>query len=275
MKNASGELDRLREAIRQELTTISAGTTLIGNDKYPDESPTHEVFLNEFKIGRYLVTNLQYATFLNILGIENVQNGTYLYLNIFSGNVRINNLGGAYEVQRGFEKHPVTHVNWLGAYAFCIAVGGRLPTETEWEKAARGKLRDNSFPWGNKSPSPAFVNFGENVGTTSVVGSYPPNRYGLYDMSGNVWEWTMDWYHPKYYKEANYMNPTGPRDGVDKVIRGGGWAYPETDLRCSKRGKSWVRIGGTNIGFRVVVELQKQEKRLSIKQLLRELKKFK
>jgi len=189
--------------------------------------------------------------------VQNEQDLTYLYLNIFNGCVRIRYQGKAYEVQQGFENHPVTHVNWIGAYAFSAAVGDRLPTEAEWERACRGGLEGMLFPWGNEIPSRSLANFGENVGATTKVGSYPPNKYGLYDMAGNVWEWTMDWYHPAYYKEVVSKDPAGPATGVDKVIRGGGWAYPGSDLQCSRRGRKWVRLGGTNVGFRVLSVPQK------------------
>ena len=275
MKNEGRLLDKLREEIRQNLITIPEGSSIMGNDHYQDESPAHEVFLDEVKMSRYLITNFQYATFLNALKINNEQDGTYLYLNVFNEMVRIKNQNGIYCVQAGFESHPVTHVNWFGAYTFSRAVGGLLPTETEWEKACRGRLKGKTFPWGNKRPSRLLANFGENVGATTVVGIYPPNKYGLYDMSGNVWEWTMDWYHPGYEKETDHRNPTGPVNGVDKVIRGGGWAYPETDMRCSRRRRNWSKLGGTNIGFRVVIEVKKQDRFLSIKELRKELERFK
>lgn len=276
MKNAGELLDRLRQDVHKNFAMIKAGSFLMGSDDQSYGSSATEIILDEFKITRCPITNLQYAIFLNAFGIENVRDGTYLFMNSFNKSIRIKNQNGTYVVQDGFETHPVTHVNWLGACAFSLAVGARLPTEAEWEKAARGGLAGKLFPWGDNAPTPTLANFGENVGMTAKVGSYPPNGYGLYDMAGNVWEWTMDWYKPMYHNAAECRNPIGPADGVDKVIRGGGWAYPGSDLRCYSRGRSWIRLGGTNVGFRLVKDLkQNNAAPCCIKDLRRELERFK
>jgi formylglycine-generating enzyme required for sulfatase activity len=159
-------------------------------------------------------------------------------------------------VDFGFEDHPVICVNWFGASAFAAWIGGRLPTEAEWENACRGGVEGFTFPWGNDKPNHSLANFGENVGSTTPVGKYPPNRFGLYDMTGNTWEWCKDWYRKDYYKKSPKINPGGPSSGVDKVVRGGGWAYGMETLRCAKREKRWARVGGTNIGFRVAFDVR-------------------
>lgn len=275
MENGEELLHKLREEVNKNLVVIPAGAFFRGDSEYADESPLREIFLDMFSIHKHLITNLQYTIFLNILEIKNEQNGTYDFMNFFNRSVRIKKQAGLYVVVPGFEMHPVTHINWLGAYIFSLAIGARLPTEAECEKASRGGLERKSFPWGNEMPNPTLANFGENIGKTTSIGSYSSNGYGLYDMAGNVWEWTMDWYHPDYYKKADTKNPTGPTDGVDKVIRGGGWAYSATELRCSKRGRTWARLGGTNLGFRVVVDSKQEQKILSVVELRKKLEKFK
>lgn len=234
---------------------IDAGITSPANNL--ETFPVHDIVIDSYKITKYLITNRQYATFLNLLNLENVRDGTYTYINAFNKMTRLKKHNDKYRVDYGFENHPVTGVTYYGAYAFALATGLRLPSEIEWENAARGGLKNKVFPWGDEQPTPLLANFGENVGKTTPVGNYPSNGFGLYDMAGNVWEWTTDWYQPtSHERKPDSRNILG----IDKVIRGGGWAYPSNDLACSRRGRCWPRIGGTNIGFRLVADILKEEK---------------
>ena len=148
---------------------------------------------------------------------------------------------GSFIVYSGYEDRPVQEVSWCGAKAFCEWVGKRLPTEAEWENAARGGLVGKKYPWGDTEPDCSDSNFKYEdefcVGDTMPVGSYEPNEYGLYDMAGNEWEWVNDFYDIEYYSSSPSSNPTGPESGSFKVIRGGSWEKGAWSLRCAFRDK--------------------------------------
>ena len=207
-----------------------------------DEKPVHTVSLSAFQMGRYEVTNRQYAQCVRA-GICS-RPGNALY-----------NL-------EALALAPITDVNWSAAQTFCSWVGGGLPTEAEWEYAARGGLPGKTYPWGDQAPScTAGAQNGANFsdgGTckpTSVmqVGSFAPNGYGLYDMAGNVWEWVGDWYGTDYYATlgTKASNPPGPADGGStRVLRGGAWHYIVNLVRSALRGKYSPTDTNYNIGFR-------------------------
>ena len=211
----------------------------------PNEQPQHQVSLREFLIGKYPVTNRQYQSFVKSTGHRpprNWKNG---------------------QIPAGKEAHPVVRVNWQDASAFCEWAGEvsgytlQLPSEAEWEKAARG-TDGRIYPWGNQAPDARLCNFDKNVNDTTPVGSYSPqgdSPYGASDMAGNVWEWVADWYGETYYKNSPANNPGGPPIGNFRVLRGGSWTNSDFHLRTSNRDNYDPTSSGNVDGFRCVCEV--------------------
>jgi len=188
----------------------------------------HPVYLDDFWMYETEVTNQMYAEFLNVTKPDDEILEDYI--DTGDSDLQIEISGRKYHVLEPFVDLPMIEVSWLGAQAYCEWAGGSLPTEAQWEKAARGGLEGKEFPWGNKYPScntedihGALI---PDCGQQSItVGSFSPNGYGLYDMVGNVWEWVADWYRYDYYGSSPYENPTGPQSGRFRVLRGGSWYY--------------------------------------------------
>ena len=148
-------------------------------------------------------------------------------------------------------QQPVVGMNWKEAVKFCKWNGKRLPTEAEWEKAARGK-RPVKYPWGNTPPDSNNLNYNEEIKKTTAVGSFEKGKsdYGLYDLSGNVSEWVSDWHSPEYYLFSPKKNPQGPKKGQYKVIRGGSWRNNAEDVNLVYRNATTPRNRSLAIGFR-------------------------
>jgi formylglycine-generating enzyme required for sulfatase activity len=199
-----------------DMVLIPAGPFVMGGD-YDEEQPRHRVVLDAFWIDRFEVTNQQYAEYLRATGAQ-----APLFWN----------KSERFHSGEKFPRHPVVGISWFEAKAFCEWKGKRLPTEAEWEKAARGGREGLAYPWGNV-PDRARANF-EGQGTLPV-GSFPPNDYGLFDMSGNVWEWVSDWFDAEYYRKSPEVNPTGPDSGREKVVRGGSYVDGSGPLRVAHR----------------------------------------
>lgn len=174
------------------------------------------------------------------------------------------------------ENFPVAQVSWDDANAFCRWAGGRLPTEAEWEYASRGGLVNNLYPWGNEilpikngikqSNVPdeqtaelfpkmkVFNGYDDGFATFAPVGSFAANGFGLFDMSGNVWEWTNDWFAEKQYKNRVETNPQGAKKGKSKIVRGGAWCYSPEQHRSSERGVfEYEKFWTASLGFRCVI----------------------
>jgi formylglycine-generating enzyme required for sulfatase activity len=157
------------------------------------------------------------------------------------------------------EDHPVVRVSWDEAQAYCEWAGGRLPTEAEWEYAARGGKDGLKYPWGNEI-TPDNANYsGSKWKGTSPVRSYPANAWGLYDMAGNVWEWIADWYGKDYYatlpSDKPAEDPRGPKSGTVRVLRGGSFNSDARNLRAAFRGRGAPGDRGGVVGFRCVREV--------------------
>jgi formylglycine-generating enzyme required for sulfatase activity len=224
--------------------TIPSGEFLMGSSRkdieyaqslcslcgFSDQQPQHIVYLDKYQIGKYEITNRQYAQCVKANKCSPPFNNIYT--------------SGEYEL------HPVTNVNWDDANTYCEWVGGRLPSEAEWEKAAswddQAKIK-RTYPSGEminckyanyvgKEGGPSFC-----VGDTTPVGSYESGKsfYGLYDMAGNVWEWVNDWYDQTYYKNSPSSNPLGPDPSDSRVLRGGSWFNLDVDLRSATRNRGY------------------------------------
>lgn len=253
------------------LALIPAGDFLMGcEDADDDERPVHSVHVDDFLIGIQPVTNAEYARFVSDSG-HRAPSIYEIPLVVGMGGIErervFRQTAAPYEWIKSEPSperlnHPVTLVRYDDASAYCAwlaAVTGRafrLPSEAEWEKAARGGSESKRYPWGDEL-APHKANFLKDSGAratsgTTVCQTYPPNEFGLFDMSGNVWEWVHDWYSPTYYAASPPRNPTGPPRGQLRVLRGGGWIAAEARmLTCSHRHKVPPDTYSYGIGFRI------------------------
>jgi formylglycine-generating enzyme required for sulfatase activity len=211
-----------------EMVLIPAGPFAMGaGDGEADEQPPHEVYVDAFYMDRYPVTNAEYAEFLNIFGNQKEGGKKWLDTDSLLSPLlcKIQEKNGQFVPKRRFENHPVVKVSWYGAMAYARWKGKRLPTEAEWEKAARGGLPGQMYVFGNKLAS-CQANIAGNF-SSRPVGCYVSNGYGLYDMVAQVWQWCSDWYDPSYYQKSPAKNPQGPGNGMVKVLRGGSWFHKD------------------------------------------------
>ncbi|MBT3876131.1 MAG: formylglycine-generating enzyme family protein [Nitrospina sp.] len=235
----------------QDMVFISPGSFLMGAENnqgyqscvaynetckekwFNDEAPVHRVKLDGFHIDIYEVTQKDFKRVMEKNPSE------------FKGSSR-----------------PVENVTWFDAKEYCRQLGKRLPTEAEWERAARGES-NSVFPWGDKAGSEKanfcdaqcdkgwkVDQFNDGYSNTAPVGSFPPNSYGLFDMAGNVYEWVSDWHDEDYYRISPKENPRGPKSGKKKVMRGGSWINYATGVRPADRTDSKPNARMDFVGFR-------------------------
>ncbi len=234
-----------------EMVSIPAGPFTMGSDTGPaDERPAHRVELLAFAIDPTPVTNAQFAAFLNAAGPMNAA-GERLY-DVDDGDARIHQRGGKWVADPGFENHPVVEVSWFGARDYCAWAGKRLPTEAEWEKAARG-TDGRKYPWGNSPPDQTRAQFSAGWNQTASVEKFPngASPYGVLDLAGNAWEWVSSAYLPYPYKATDGREDL--KAGPVRGTRGGGHDSPAEELTTTQRGRTLsrnFRSGHHNIGFR-------------------------
>jgi formylglycine-generating enzyme required for sulfatase activity len=234
------------------MVKVPAGTFKMGSedsDAYKDEKPVHDVYLDDYYMDKYEVTNRQYKQFCD------ATSRSYPSDPDFTGMPRY---------FTDYPDYPVVNVSWEDASAYASWAGKRLPTEAEWEKAARG-TDGRKYPWGNEAPDAGGfyrANWGEgsdrNVWKrdgyeyTAPIGSYDRGKspYACYDMAGNVWEWCQDWYDGNYYSRSSGNNPTGPSSGSSRVLRGGSWGNSAGLIRCAGRNRDDPGNRYRRYGFR-------------------------
>jgi formylglycine-generating enzyme required for sulfatase activity len=203
------------------MALVPAGEFTRGSNLAEDETPLHHVYLNAFYMDKYEVTVGQYAKYLEVTDMDEPPDWSIMN-------------------QPQHQKRPVVNVDWEDAVKFCKWAGKRLPTEAEWEKAARG-TDGRIYPWGNEAPTRLHANYGRKEWNNHLslvpVGSFEEGKspYGIYDMAGNAWEWVSDWYDYDFYKNSPRRNPIGPATGDSKVLRGGSWLYISEFLRSAHR----------------------------------------
>lgn len=211
----------------------------------PDELPVHDVCISTFDMDMYEVTNAQYEECRAAGGCTAPHNlSSYTRDEYYSSS---------------YAQFPVIWVDRYQAWDYCHWAGKRLPHEAQWEYAARGGLDNKRYPWGDTidGADANYWNSGDPWNNdTSPVGDYEPNEYGLYDMAGNVWEWTGDWYAETYYQyclDHGIVNdPPGPEPATGFVVRGGSWHNPTGDLRVANRGSRYPSFEDYDVGFRCV-----------------------
>ena len=284
-----------------EAVVLPGGTFLMGSDD-PDarpedgEGPVREVTVDGFRIDRTTVTNAQFQAFVDATGYR-TQAETFGWSYVFKGllpKAKQRRLGKTHDVKavpwwlavqgacwkrpegkgsnlRGRLHHPVVHVSWYDAAAYSGWAGRRLPTEAEWEYAARGGLAGRRFPWGDElvragrhrcniwqGRFPDSNTLADGHYGTAPAKSFAPNAFGLYNMAGNVWEWCADWFSPEWHRSHSTANPSGPPTGDNKVLKGG--SYLCHDSYCN-RYRVAARYANTpdsatgNAGFRCVAPL--------------------
>jgi formylglycine-generating enzyme required for sulfatase activity len=245
--------DRLIEPLMTDMEVITGGTFNQGStDGNRDEMPLHQVILDSFAIDIHPVTNEQFVRFLEAMGgVKDANHNDIIRLK----DSRVTSSKGKFSIESGYIKHPVVGVTWYGAVGYAKWVGKRLPTEAEWEAAARGGLENALYPSGEDVEKSQANYFSSD---STVVMSYPPNGNGLYDVAGNVYEWCQDWYDYNYYETAiqEPINPRGPLQGVYRVLRGGCWKSLKEDLRCSKRHRNNPGTVNSTYGFRCAADVE-------------------
>jgi sulfatase modifying factor 1 len=279
--------------VAADLVQLAGGAFLMGTDGdygYGEdgESPAHEVDLPPFSISRYAITNAQFAAFVEATGYRTeaeVFGWSFVFAGLLPTDFPPTRAVAGAPWWRQVEEadwahpegpqsaiddradHPVVHVSWNDSGAFCAWADARLPTEAEWEYAARGGLVQSRFPWGDElepggehrmnvfqGTFPAQNTLADGYAGTAPVAAFEPNGYGLHQMTGNVWEWTADWFDPTYYRASPREDPHGPEAGAARVMRGGSYLCHASycnRYRVDARSSNTPDSSTGNLGFRI------------------------
>jgi formylglycine-generating enzyme required for sulfatase activity len=267
-------------------------------DGYPadGEGPVHAVTLRPFCMDAVAVTNARFRAFVEQTGYVTAAQ-SFGWSFVFAGllpdefpdtagvaaapwwrqvfDADWAHPEGSHSDLAGRDEHPVVHVSWDDAQAYCAWAGARLPTEAEWEYAARGGLVQRRFPWGDElepggahrmnvwqGTFPAENTIADGWYGTAPVDAYLPNGHGLHNVTGNVWEWCSDWFGPEYYASSPAVDPHGPASGTHRVMRGGSYLCHESycnRYRVAARSGNTPDTSTGNLGFRTVRDLQAGE----------------
>jgi formylglycine-generating enzyme required for sulfatase activity len=269
------------ELMAQDVVLIKGGQFQMGcldSICDSDEAPIHIVRLTDFYLSKYEVTYYEYCNFLNA-HLSDSSGLIKEWININgkgNDNCKIYKDSIDYKVEAGFENHPVVFVSWFGAKAYCDWKGFRLPTEAEWEYAAKSG-KEFRYCWGNGNPTKEkggnigdetlikkFNNpdwriwngYTDGYATSAPVGSFVPNEFGLFDMTGNVSEWCADFYNKDYYKISTEVNPQGPETGETRVLRDGAWGNAPESIRTTNRTSVPPNAQFWLMGFRVAKDTE-------------------
>lgn len=253
----------------ENMALIPAGEFEMGSEDdeaFGDEYPVHTVYLDAYYIDKYPVTNAQYKAFVD-------ENPEWNWFNVLKEYSDVDYLkhwrANSFPVSQA--EHPIVNVSWYAAMAFAEWSGKRLPTEAEWEKAARGGVRGNKYTWGDDA-DPSMANYDWNIGGTTPVGVYPANGYDIYDMCGNVWEWCLDAYQEGVSMGESPRNPIVGAASVEwivdhrndvssnRVLRGGSWRIPASLVRIANRNAESPSFSLNVIGFRCVSSVSSERK---------------
>ena len=254
------------------MVLVPAGEFIMGTDDShasSDQRPAHKVYLDAFYIDKHEVTNAQFEEFILAGGYKKRKYWTeagwkfiqkerfyYIYPTREVYRIEAPHAYGDNDVSTAPD-HPVIGVSWYEAGAYAKWAGKRLPTEAEWEKAARGLEKTRVYPWGNKMDF-SKLNYFPHQQKLKPVGSFPTGEssYGVLDMAGSVWEWCSDWHAGNYYVQSPNKNPKGPAQGELKILRGGGWASIRLQLQCTHRNAEKPTRRAFTVGFRCVKEVK-------------------
>ena len=287
-----------KNRLSRNVVALDGGRFLMGTDDkegFPDdgEGPSREVSLSPFSISAQAVTNAEFSRFVKSTGYKTEAElfGWTFVFHLFVPEetaARIDRVveitpwwwpvEGAYWEKpegstsnlKGRGSHPVVHISWNDAKAYCNWIGGRLPTEAEWEYAARGGLEGCTYPWGDElipggshqcniwqGTFPDANNKEDGYVGTSPVDAFPSNGYGLYNVSGNVWEWCDDWFSPDYHRTSEPSDPRGPVRGDSKAMRGGSYLCHDSycnRYRVAARSANTPDSSTGNLGFRIAAD---------------------
>ena len=253
--------------VPDNMILVKGGTLKMGDSHWDgigdnDEKPKHRVLINDFFISKYEVTHKEYIRFLNSKEVNS--DGSYIaeeLIDMDDEDCAISYKNNSFYFKgskfANSENTPVVEVTWFGAEAYCEWADGRLPTEAEWEYAARGGNKSKGFKYSGSNNINKVAWFYKNFGCkTHKVGTKKPNELGVYDMSGNVWEWCSDWYDSNYYSKSPKNSPQGPTSGKYRVLRGGSWGNGSVSCRVADRDRNNPDSSDYRYGFRLAKSVE-------------------